>query len=468
MAQRRQWTVLIWRLADIGLTQLALVLADQVRRALPIGAHVDPDTVYITPAVGFTVAVIWLVVFSLWGLYNGRRADEPGEAAGHVLIAASFSIFTLASFFYFLKIQDFSRILFFYFFVLDLLLLIGLRVGIWSAHSAFDRSERRLRVLILGAGHLRERVVAQIRVWPGYELVGFVDDDPAAFRTACEDVPCLGTFAETGDVVEKYAIDEVILIPDRDDRGRLADQALDLRGQSVRLRVIPDFLELLTTRAPVTQLGSIPVVEVRQPPIRDLNRVLKRALDVVGSTAGLILTAPLMLLIAVLIKLDSVGPVLFVQTRAGQYGNPFRMYKFRSMTADAEEVLEHLVPLDELESPVYKIRNDPRITRVGHWLRRTSLDELPQLFNVLRGDMSLVGPRPEDVRLVRRYNRWQSQRLLVRPGITGAMQISGRGDLPLDERVKLELAYIENYSLWTDIRILIQTIPAVLLGKGAY
>jgi exopolysaccharide biosynthesis polyprenyl glycosylphosphotransferase len=195
---------------------------------------------------------------------------------------------------------------------------------------------------------------------------------------------------------------------------------------------------------------------------------MKRGLDWTGSLAGLVIFAPFMAFIALLIKLDSPGPVFFVQERAGQYGKPFRMYKFRTMVQNAEQLLEQLIDLDRLEQPVFKLKDDPRVTRVGGWLRRTSLDELPQLFNVLKGEMSMVGPRPEEVRIVQKYNPWESQRLLVKPGMTGSMQVSGRANLSLEERVKLEMAYIENYSILEDIKILAKTLPAVLSGRGSY
>jgi lipopolysaccharide/colanic/teichoic acid biosynthesis glycosyltransferase len=181
-----------------------------------------------------------------------------------------------------------------------------------------------------------------------------------------------------------------------------------------------------------------------------------------------VLFSPLFLVIPLLIWLDSRGRVLFVQERAGENGRPFRMYKFRSMVADAEEQLEQLVNLDGLAEPVYKIADDPRVTRLGRFLRRTSLDELPQFFNVLLGQMSMVGPRPESMDMVNRYNLWQRKRLAVKPGITGPMQVSGRGDLSLEERIRIELMYISNYSVLNDIRFLLRTIPAVFRGKGAY
>lgn len=206
----------------------------------------------------------------------------------------------------------------------------------------------------------------------------------------------------------------------------------------------------------------------RRPPISGLNRALKRAMDLAGSLAGLILTAPLLPFVALAIKLDSPGPVLFVQERVGENGRPFRMFKLRTMIEGAEEMLPALVDAGVLASPAFKLPDDPRVTRVGAWLRRFSLDELPQLWNVLRGEMSLVGPRPEETWAVRLYTDWHRQRLAVKPGITGPMQVNGRGDLGLDERVRLEMDYIHHYSLWKDLWLLARTAIAVFSCRGAY
>jgi lipopolysaccharide/colanic/teichoic acid biosynthesis glycosyltransferase/glycosyltransferase involved in cell wall biosynthesis len=195
-------------------------------------------------------------------------------------------------------------------------------------------------------------------------------------------------------------------------------------------------------------------------------RAFKRAMDVAGAMIGLILLAPLLPIIALAIKLDSKGSVLYEQERVGEEGRVFQMYKFRSMVNGAEEMLDELVKVEK--SPAFKSRDDPRVTQVGRILRRTSLDEIPQFWNVLRGEMSLVGPRPEEVRVVHLYTDWHRRRLAVKPGMTGPMQVDGRGDLPLDERVRLEIDYIENYSLLTDVEMLLKTVPAILLGRGAY
>jgi lipopolysaccharide/colanic/teichoic acid biosynthesis glycosyltransferase/GT2 family glycosyltransferase len=205
-----------------------------------------------------------------------------------------------------------------------------------------------------------------------------------------------------------------------------------------------------------------------RPPLTAVERAAKRLVDLAVALALLPFVAPLMAAIALSIKLDAPGPVLFRQVRIGQKGHPFTIYKFRSMVDGAEDALAQLVDVDALSEPSFKIPNDPRVTRAGRFLRRWSLDELPQLFNVLRGEMSLVGPRPEEARLVARYTDDQRRRLAVKPGITGPMQINGRGDLPFEERLRLELDYIEGYSFARDLRILTRTLPAVLDGAGAY
>ncbi|MFW6162477.1 MAG: sugar transferase [Planctomycetota bacterium] len=206
----------------------------------------------------------------------------------------------------------------------------------------------------------------------------------------------------------------------------------------------------------------------RRAPISGLNRLVKRAIDVVGSLVGLILAAPLLAALAVAIKLDSDGPVFFVQERAGENGRPFRLVKLRTMVEGADRMLSEMIDPASLPSPAFKRDRDPRVTRVGRFLRRTSLDELPQLWNVLKGDMSLVGPRPEETRVVRHYDDWHRQVLAVKPGLTGPMQVNGRADLELDERVRLGLDYVENYSVWRDLTILARTVWVVITGRGAY
>lgn len=453
---------------DLALTGLALFLADQGRHHLPIGAPIPADTVYLTPLVWSLVAIIWMAVFHLWGAYERRHLGDAGEERKTVFFAITFSFFTFASSIYFLKILDFSRLLSFYFYLLDLGLLLGFRTLMrWVFSRLKVPGYGTKRILIIGAGEAGLGLAEHLARWQEYQMVGFLDD-ASGLKSTRLPAPVLGGLADAGPAIKQYSIDEVIVSAAAKDREGLADLILALRDQSVKIRMVPDVLEMITIRTGIENLRGIPLISLREPAIMGLNRVMKRGLDLVGSLVGLVVLAPFMALIALLIKLDSPGPIFFVQERAGQYGKPFRMYKFRTMVQNAEELLEQLIDLEKLEQPAFKLKDDPRVTRVGLWLRRTSLDELPQLFNVLKGEMSLVGPRPEEVRMVQQYNSWQSQRLLVKPGMTGSMQVSGRADLSLEERVKLELTYIENYSILEDIKILAKTLPAVLSGRGSY
>ena len=453
---------------DLALTGVALLLADRGRHHLPIGAPIPADTIYLTPLVWSLVAVIWMAVFYLWGAYERRHLGDAGEECKTVFFAMTFSFFTFASSIYFLKILDFSRLLSFYFYFLDLGLLLGFRTvmrGVFSRLKVPGYGSKR--ILIVGAGEAGLGLAEHLARWQEYQVVGFLDD-ASGLKSTQLPASVLGGLAEAGQVINQYGIDEVIVSAASRDREELADLILALRDQAVKIRMVPDLLEMITVRTGIENLRGIPLISLREPAITGLNQVMKRGLDVVGSLVGSMVLAPFMALIALLIKLDSPGTIFFVQERAGQYGKPFDMYKFRTMVQNAEDLLEQLIDLEKLEQPAFKLKDDPRVTWIGRWLRRTSLDELPQLFNVLRGEMSLVGPRPEEVRMVRQYSSWQSQRLLVRPGMTGSMQVSGRADLSLEERVRLELTYIENYSILEDVKILVKTLPAVLSGRGSY
>ncbi len=263
-------------------------------------------------------------------------------------------------------------------------------------------------------------------------------------------------------------LDRVILASERVDPQLIGELAGICREEQVKLSVVSPLRGRAGASPRLSEIGELPVLEYDT---RDPSRstvLLKRAFDVVVSASALVVLAPLFPIIALAIKLDSRGPVFFKQLRAGRRGVPFRMYKLRTMVADAERALADVVVLEDLPEPMFKLRADPRVTRMGRLLRRLSLDELPQLLNVLRGDMSVVGPRPEQIELVERYRPEHRFRLDVKPGMTGPMQVCGRGDLDFAERLAVEFDYVENVSLARDLRILFQTIPVVLRGDGAY
>jgi exopolysaccharide biosynthesis polyprenyl glycosylphosphotransferase len=268
--------------------------------------------------------------------------------------------------------------------------------------------------------------------------------------------------------VQQEAIDEVIITLPWMYHRKILGIMRQCEREQVRARIVPDLFQLALSRVDIEDLGGIPIIGVKEVAITGWNLAFKRASDIVVSLVGLILLSPLLLLISVAIKLDSPGPALFKQVRVGKGGRRFVCYKFRSMRQGAEEERPELADRDEAMGPTFKIRHDPRCTRVGRLLRRTSLDELPQFYNVLRGEMSLVGPRPAIPSEVEQYQEWHRKRLEVSPGITGLWQVSGRSQLTFDEMCLLDIYYLENWTPLLDLKIALKTAPAVLAGTGAY
>jgi len=321
------------------------------------------------------------------------------------------------------------------------------------ARSLWRRVVEPERALIVGHGPLCQAVMRKLAIEPGHHTQILLTDRGSSVADLAE---------------LQGEVDRVIVA--REDLGErpLEEIVAACRAANLKLSVAPSIHAALGSAAELTHVAELPLIEYRtwRPSQRVL--VLKRAFDTAVSAVAIILLLPLALTIALAIKLDSPGPVLFRQRRAGRDGRPFGMLKFRSMVLDAERRLPEVVELDRLEQPVYKVPGDPRVTRAGRLLRRTSLDELPQLVNVLVGEMSIVGPRPEDVRLVQRYDDAAMIRLEARPGITGPMQVHGRGDLTFEERLSVEREYVENYSIGKDLRLLLRTASAVFTGRGAY
>lgn len=326
------------------------------------------------------------------------------------------------------------------------------------------------RVVIVGAGEMGRTVMRTIVARPdlGYRVVGFVDDNPDKGYTDIGRFKALGPLDNLPAILDEERPDEVIITLPWMYHRKIMGIVRECERRNVRPRIVPDLFQMSLTQVNVEDLGGVPLIGVRAISISKGALLVKRMIDVTISAVGLVLCAPLFLFIALAIRLDSPGPVIFRQTRVGLRGRRLEMYKFRSMHVGAEERQDMLADLNEADGPIFKIRDDPRLTRVGRILRRLSLDELPQLVNVLGGEMSLVGPRPPVPAEVEKYQEWHKKRLEAPPGMTGLWQVSGRSRLSFDEMVLLDIYYIENWSLWLDFKILMRTIPKVLMGEGAY
>jgi exopolysaccharide biosynthesis polyprenyl glycosylphosphotransferase len=318
------------------------------------------------------------------------------------------------------------------------------------------------RAIVVGA-NLAGQESARELTQKGYQVVGYADNGSDLLDET--DRPLLGPIARLDELVQDFGVDELVIALPSDRRAQLTRVLTRGFGRRVRVKYAADFGELLPRRFNVRWIGARHYIDFA--PVAPVSCV-KRISDLVLATLGLVALAPIFLAVAVAIKLDSPGPMFYRQVRVGKDGRRFRMLKFRSMQQDADAMILGLLQRNEVTGPMFKIRRDPRVTRVGRFLRRYSLDELPQLINVARGDMSLVGPRPPTTGEIEKYEDWQLGRLRARPGITGLWQVSGRTEVPFHDMVRLDLHYIRNWSFALDVEILLRTIPAVLTTKGAY
>ena len=326
-------------------------------------------------------------------------------------------------------------------------------------------------LLLVGGGARGRRFAAQLNLRQdlGYRVLGYVDSDSAFAGTDVEGAPWMGTIEELPEILAREVIDEVaIALPIKSQYSRIESVVMLLEEQGITTHLVSDLFPQKLARSQPTDFDGVPVVSLHSAPLFSWRTEAKRIFDFVSASLLLLIAAPPLVLVAIIIKLESKGPVFFVQDRVGLNKRRFRMLKFRTMQQDAEARMGEIEHLNEKSGPIFKIRNDPRITSVGRWLRRTSVDELPQLVNVLLGDMSIVGPRPLSVRDATRMElAWQKRRFSVKPGLTCLWQVSGRSNLSFEQWMQLDLDYIDRWSLELDARILLRTIPAILLARGA-
>jgi len=432
-------------------------------------AYLVPFTVYI-PSV-FTLTCILLMIYWSEGAYRSSRGRLFYDELSIVLRGTMLGIATMIVIIFLITPSYYSRLIFVYTGVI-VVLLVGTCRAIERAivGRRLKRGVGVERMLLVGAGEVARSIMRAVVACPelGYQIVGFVDDDPIKSQTDIGRYPALGTIESLPRVLRTERVDCVIItLPWMSHRKivHIMDQCA--RG-NIRVRIVPDLFQMSLSRVVLENLNGIPLLGMREPSLSNWQSLLKRATDMVFTVVLLLVLSPLLAIIAIAIKLDSPGPVIFTQERVGKGGERFTCFKFRSMVQDAEQRVQDLSDQNEASGPLFKMRNDPRRTNVGRFLRRTSLDELPQFWNVLRGEMSIIGPRPAIPAEVEQYEPWHRGRLEISPGITGLWQVSGRSDLTFDEMVLLDIYYIENWSPFLELRILLKTVPTVLLGWGAY
>jgi len=412
----------------------------------------------------------WTLLLQLGGTYRSHRIESLFSDAALVSRAAALGGVMLFAFVGLTKSAHVSRPFLAVFTLIDLVVLVAMRVTIRSfAWSARARGLNSRSILIVGTGEgalAHAQRIEENRQW-GYRLVGFVYETAPSTTGSVPADRLVGNLKSIRRVLREYVVDEVVVALPGRHLESLDTVLMGCEEMGVKTRLALDFFPNRIARVEVESMNDCPMLTFSTTPREGAATVIKRAMDIVFSALFLACFSWVYLLIAALIKLGSRGPVIYRQERVGMNGRRFWFYKFRSMVVDAEARKAELQHMNEMDGPVFKIKNDPRITRVGRFLRKFSLDELPQMWNVFKGDMSLVGPRPPIPSEVEKYEHWARRRLSVRPGLTCLWQISGRNHINFKEWMELDLHYIDNWTLSLDLEILLRTVPAVLAGRGA-
>jgi exopolysaccharide biosynthesis polyprenyl glycosylphosphotransferase len=408
--------------------------------------------------------VCWAAAASSLGLYR-ISIRRSGWGKIRIALESSIILWLFLGFLSFALKLDLSRPLIALFvFYQAVLLTVSRLVVIFRRSHAVQSSKHCRNILIIGTmekARKMGRLISRYSDW-GFRILGYVDVNGSPLE---KDV--LGTIADLPKIIENRIVDEIIFVGDRPSLD-LLDKILELcKERGIRMRVAADFFPEKVSNVSMEFLENVPVMTFSSSPDHGLSLLVKRYLDIAISLILLLILVPFLALVGLMVKLTSRGSVIYRQTRCGLYGRKFTLYKIRSMREGAEDVLWEIRHLNEMDGPVFKMRNDPRVTPLGRFLRKSSIDELPQFWNVLKGDMSLVGPRAPLPEEVKEYTPWQRRRLSVKPGITCLWQVSGRNEIDFHEWMKLDLHYIDNWSLLLDFKILLRTFPVVLFGKGA-
>lgn len=498
-------TVLV--LVDVALTLAAFALSYKLRQHsdifiwrprksfLPIGVANDFE-----PYLGFLffAPIVKTYMLRRYGLYRLRGEFSFGNDFAKIISASTLASLVLVliafSFRQGFAYRDghlvwldfsYSRLVFVY----DWLLAIA---AFWLARSVvrvvqilYRSAERNLiPTVVVGCGEMAQVCISEIskKRSLGYKLVGAVkarvNEDSSSL--ASYGVRMLGGFDDLPDLVKRYGVEEVLITDTRINPRKMFEVLMECgRDHHIKYRVIPNLFDCLPGKTEIATIGSLPMIKLYEEPLRGSQRAVKRGIDVLASIVLLLITWPFWLALAILIKMESRGPVFLKQERVGMDGNVFSMIKFRSMIDGVDDqahrdLMEKTINGEDAnqgtpDAPIYgKLRNDPRLTKIGNWMRRYSVDELPQVINVLMGEMSIVGPRPPIPYEVRHYKDWHRTRFHVRPGITGLWQVSGRNRLHFEEMVRLDVFYIENWSPWLDVKIMLKTLPVMLRGDNTY
>lgn len=437
---------------DLAMIALSFIVAYKARTYfdfVPV-VYVEPLPSYLRFVV--MTLPIWLVVFIFAGLYSIKERNGRFAEFGKIFVAVSSAVAIVMAWIFLSRTFFFSRLIIVYvWFCAIFLVTFGRTILHFIQRFVYRWGWGVHRIYILGGNSASKYIVSEIQNKPslGYKLIKVLDEDA---------IPNLEK------IFRKNPADEIIIANTHLGSNQVSEVLEFCRANQIGFKTTPDLFLVRTSHVKVETLAGVPIMEFRRSPLDGWGRIIKRISDLFGSLILIIILSPIIILTALLVKLTSRGPILFRQERVGFEKN-FIFYKFRTMKVGAEKEHEKYI---KKYGNMFKLENDPRLTPIGKFLRKTSLDELPQFFNVLKGNMSLIGPRPPMPEEVAKYTNWQKRRLGIKPGITGLWQVSGRSEVSFDEWVRLDAYYIENWSLWLDFQIFMKTILVVIKGRGAY
>ena len=417
------------------------------------------------------IVPVYLLLYQAFTLYTPMRMQGRRLVLANIVKANSLGLLILMFTFYMIDESDFSRSTYIMFYVINIVLQWCARMLIFALlRDMREKGLNQKQMICVGYSRAAEEYIDRVLANPqwGYVIRGILDDNVPA-GTEYKGIKVLGRIANLNIILPENRLDEIAITLGLSEYYRLEEIVALCEKSGVHTKFIPDYNNIIPTRPYTEDLDGLPVIHVRKIPLANsFNSFIKRVIDIIGSLGLILLFSIPMLVVAIIIKTTSKGPLIFKQERVGLHNKPFKMYKFRSMYIDAEERKKELQSRNEVKGLMFKMENDPRITRVGKFIRKTSIDELPQFYNVVKGDMSLVGTRPPTEDEFEKYNQYYRRRISMTPGLTGMWQVSGRSEIEnFDDVVKYDLQYIDNWSLWLDIKILFKTIWVVFAGKGS-
>ncbi len=452
-------------LADMAVAAMVFLLGWLLRDRI---SDLYPLVTYLKLLPFFVL--IWVGLFYFLGGYGSLRVKPFSDVISIIIEAAAFGFVLFSSVIYVLKLQDISRSFVFTVFLLAIAAFALEKSALILSFRYVRRKGFNTRnILIVGTGKRAKKfaeLIGSHGEW-GLKVIGFIDEDPAKTKELINGHEVIGAFGDLPNILHNSVVDQVVFIVPRLWFEKIEDLIRLCELEGIPASVAVDIYELKFAKAKQSEFLGVPMLTFESAPDKLWELMAKRIFDFTVSGMALILLWPVFIIVAISIKMTSKGPVFFRQKRCGLNGRRFVFYKFRTMVAGAEEKLSELQKFNEMTGPAFKMKNDPRVTEAGKFLRKFSIDELPQLWNVFKGNMAIVGPRPPLLHEVDRYDNWQRRRLSVKPGLTCLWQIRGRNKITdFNEWMRLDLEYIDNWSLWLDLKIFFKTIPVVLLAKG--